>query len=78
MASVTSATPPPSGGGVLRFLTRTRGRGRLDLTDWLTYAYLILGIVLMFGPVLWVAASSLKTQAAKNNLPTPVARRMLW
>jgi alpha-1,4-digalacturonate transport system permease protein len=67
MASATST--PGGAGGVLAFLTRTRGRGRLDLTDWLSYAYLILGIVLMFGPVLWVAASSLKTQAAILEFP---------
>jgi len=35
------------------FLTRTRGRGRLDWTDWFTYLYLALGLFLMFGPVAW-------------------------
>jgi alpha-1,4-digalacturonate transport system permease protein len=54
---------------VLRFLTRTRGRGRLDFTDWLTFAYLILAVFLMFGPVLWVALSSFKTEAALQEYP---------
>jgi alpha-1,4-digalacturonate transport system permease protein len=54
---------------VLRFLTRTRGRGRLDFTDWLTFAYLILAVFLMFGPVLWIALSSFKTEAALQEYP---------
>jgi alpha-1,4-digalacturonate transport system permease protein len=51
------------------FLTRTRGRGRLDLTDWLTYGYLVLGILMMFGPVLWLLMSSFKTDAALEEYP---------
>ena len=33
---------------VAKMLTATRGRGRLDWTDWLSYGYLVLGLVLMF------------------------------
>jgi alpha-1,4-digalacturonate transport system permease protein len=55
--------------GVITFLTRTRGRHRLHWTDWLTYAYLLLGIVLMFGPVVWVVLSSFKTQAQLLEFP---------
>lgn len=54
---------------VFSFLTRTRGRGRLDLTDWLTFGYLALAVLLMFGPVLWVALSSFKTEAALQEYP---------
>jgi len=54
---------------VINFLTRRRGRDRFDLTDWLTWAYLILGTLLMFGPVLWVALSSFKTDAALAEYP---------
>lgn len=54
---------------MLKFLTRTRGRGRLDFTDWLTFAYLILAVFLMFGPVLWVGMSSFKTEAALQEYP---------
>ena len=50
-------------------LTATRGHGRLDWTDWLSYGYLLLGLVLMFGPVLWLVASSFKTAAALNEFP---------
>lgn len=54
---------------VLNFLTRTHGRGRLDAVDWLTFAYLALAVLLMFGPVLWVALSSFKTEAALQEYP---------
>lgn len=53
----------------LSFLTRTRGRGRFDLADWLTWAYLAIAVLLMFGPVLWVALSSFKTEAALQEYP---------
>ncbi|MBX3578791.1 MAG: carbohydrate ABC transporter permease [Rhizobiaceae bacterium] len=53
----------------LAFLTRTRGRGRFDLTDWLTWAYLLLAVFLMFGPILWIALSSFKTEAALQEYP---------
>lgn len=64
MASVSAARP-----GVVAFLTRTRGRGRLHWTDWLSYAYLLLGLFLMFAPVLWIAISSFKTQAQLYEFP---------
>jgi alpha-1,4-digalacturonate transport system permease protein len=32
------------------FLTRTRGRLRLDWTDWLSYLYLLVGLFTMFAP----------------------------
>src|SRR5436305_9508860 len=54
---------------VAAMLTGTRGRGRLDWTDWLTYGYLALGLVIMFGPVLWLVASSFKTAAALTEFP---------
>jgi ABC-type sugar transport system permease subunit len=50
-------------------LTATHGRGRLDWTDWVTYGYLCLGLLLMFGPVLWLVMSSFKTAAALNEFP---------
>jgi alpha-1,4-digalacturonate transport system permease protein len=54
---------------MLSMLTATRGRGKLDWTDGLSYAYLIIGLFLMFGPVLWLVASSFKTEAALNEFP---------
>jgi alpha-1,4-digalacturonate transport system permease protein len=48
------------------FLTATRGRSRPDWTDWVSYGYLLAGVVLMFGPVVWLVLSSFKTAAALN------------
>lgn len=41
----------------------------MHITDWLTYGFLLLGVVLMFGPALWLAASSLKTKSALQEFP---------
>jgi len=54
---------------MLAFVMRPRGRGRFDLTDWLTWGYLVIAVLLMFGPVLWVALSSFKTEAALQEYP---------
>ncbi|MCB2008926.1 MAG: carbohydrate ABC transporter permease, partial [Rhodoferax sp.] len=51
------------------FLTRTHGRGRMDWTDWLSYAYLALGLFTMFAPVLWLVMSSFKSEAAISQFP---------
>lgn len=56
-------------GKALSFLTRTRGIGRLHWTDWLTYGYLLLGVLLMFLPVLWLGLSSFKTDAELDRFP---------
>src|SRR6056297_1441874 len=58
---------------VAEFLTRTRGArdgsGRLHWTDWASYTYLMLGVVLMFGPVVWLVLSSFKTEADLQRYP---------
>src|SRR3954469_9370673 len=50
-------------------LTARRGRTRADWTAWVSYAYLALGLLVMFGPVLWLVLSSFKTAAALNEFP---------
>jgi alpha-1,4-digalacturonate transport system permease protein len=55
--------------GTLAFLGRTRGRRQLHWTDRLSYAYLVFGVLLMFGPVLWLAMSSFKTEAQLQEFP---------
>lgn len=52
-----------------RLLTATRGRDRLHWTDVFTYIYLALGVVLMFGPVIWLVLSSFKTPAGLVEFP---------
>ena len=54
---------------VIKALTRTRLKGKMSLTDWLSYGFLFLGVVLMFGPALWLGASSLKTKTALQDFP---------
>ena len=54
---------------VVKFLTRTHGRGKLDWTDWLSYAYLFVGLFTMFAPILWLVMSSLKTESAISQFP---------
>jgi alpha-1,4-digalacturonate transport system permease protein len=54
---------------MVSFLTRTRGIGRMDFTDWVTVFYLFAAVLLMFGPILWVTLSSFKTEAALQEYP---------
>jgi alpha-1,4-digalacturonate transport system permease protein len=54
---------------VRNFLIRKRGGNRLDITDVFTYTYLLLGVLIMFGPVVWVVLSSFKTQAQLIEFP---------
>jgi alpha-1,4-digalacturonate transport system permease protein len=54
---------------LLTFLTRTRGRGRMDWTDALSYLYLVIGLFTMFAPIVWLVMSSLKTESAIGQYP---------
>jgi alpha-1,4-digalacturonate transport system permease protein len=54
---------------VIEALTKTRGGKRLHWTDYAAYIYLAIGVVLMFGPVVWLALSSFKTQAGLLEFP---------
>ena len=47
------------------FLLRRRG----DWTDWACWAYLLLGTLVMFGPVAWLLLSSVKSPAALAQPP---------
>ena len=53
----------------LQFLTQTKGRNQLTTADMLTYVYLTIGTILMFGPVLWMVLSSFKTQVELDRNP---------
>ena len=54
---------------LVSFFTRTNGRGSLDLTDMLTYLYLGLGTIVMFGPVAWLILSSFKSESEVSAFP---------
>ena len=51
------------------FLARRRGGIRADWTDWVTYGYLMLGVVVMLAPVLWVVLSSFKSEINLTEFP---------
>jgi len=54
--------------GTLFKLRRGR-KGRVHVTDVLAYLYLAAGVIVMFGPVLWLVASSFKTPAGLLEFP---------
>ncbi len=56
-------------GKVTRFFTRTRGRKRLTWSDGISYGYLIFGVIIMFGPVIWLVFSSFKTPGEIAKFP---------
>lgn len=56
-------------GRAVTFLTRRRGGKGWHWTDAVTWAWLIGGLVIMFGPALWLVFSSFKTPAALAEFP---------
>ncbi len=52
-----------------RGLTSTREEGRLHWVDIATYVYLFMGVIIMFGPVLWLVSSSFKTPSELVKFP---------
>ena len=52
-----------------QFFFRRQGGKRLSLTDIITYAFLIIGTVIMFFPVLWMVMSSFKPLENLNQIP---------
>ncbi len=59
-------------GNILRFLTRRRGGDRWHWTDVVTWVWLIGGLIIMFGPAVWLAMSSFKTPAALSKFPPSI------
>lgn len=57
---------------VSEFLMKRSGGKTLNTSDILTYLYLTLGTLLMFGPVVWLVLSSFKTQAGLIEFPPPL------
>lgn len=51
------------------FLFRTKGSHKLHIIDILTYLYLGFGVIVMFGPVLWLVLSSFKTSGEIARFP---------
>jgi alpha-1,4-digalacturonate transport system permease protein len=52
------------------FFMRTRSKsGRWDWTDYASFGYLLLGVLVVFGPVIWLLLSSFKTEAEIQRFP---------
>lgn len=51
------------------YLTKKRGGKKVDFTDVISYVYLFLGVILMFGPILWLVLSSFKTSGEIAKFP---------
>ncbi|WP_262027876.1 carbohydrate ABC transporter permease [Microvirga sp. Mcv34] len=54
---------------IAHLVTARRNPKGWHWTDIAAYTYLVLGVVLMFGPVLWLVLSSFKTQASLLEFP---------
>lgn len=54
---------------ILDSLRLTKGRGKLDFTDIISYLYLGFGLIIMFGPILWLVLSSFKTSGEIVKFP---------
>ena len=55
---------------VIKFFTRTQGRKKLTLVDWVSYIFLFLGFLIIFLPVLWLVLNSIKSQFLLQKLDT--------
>ncbi len=59
---------------VIPFLTRTRGGAdradRFGVQDFLAYAYLVVGVLIILIPVLWTVLTSIKSERAVENFDT--------
>lgn len=54
------------------FLFRLRGGTGWHWTDIVTWAWLIAGVIIMFGPAVWLVLSSFKTPAALAEFPPSI------
>jgi alpha-1,4-digalacturonate transport system permease protein len=57
---------------VTRFVFRRKGGRGWHWTDVVTWAWLVGGLLLMFGPAVWLVGSSLKTPAALAEFPPTI------
>ncbi len=57
---------------ISQFLFKRSARMGMNTADALTYLYLSLGTILIFGPVIWLVFSSFKTQAGLVKYPPPL------
>jgi len=54
---------------ILETLRLTKGHKKLDFTDIISYVYLCLGLIILFGPIVWLVLSSFKTSGEIAKFP---------
>lgn len=59
-------------GAITRFIFRRRGGKSWHWTDIVTWVWLVGGVLLMFGPAVWLGFSSLKTPASLAEFPPTI------
>jgi alpha-1,4-digalacturonate transport system permease protein len=57
---------------VKTFFFKTQGKKSLSLVDWISYFYLLLGFLIIFLPVMWLAMNSIKSQFLLQKLDTNI------
>jgi len=57
---------------IIKIATKKRYKNKYHWTDYFSYFYLFLGVLLMFGPVVWLGLSSLKTLAGIQEYPPTI------
>lgn len=57
---------------LVRFVTRRRGGRGWHWTDVVTYGWLFAGLIIMFGPAVWLILSSFKSPAQLDEFPPTI------
>ena len=57
---------------LLKSIVKRRYINKMHWTDYFSYFYLCLGVLIMFGPVLWLGLSSFKSESAVMEYPPTV------
>ena len=53
-------------------VTQKKYKEKYHWTDYFSYFYLFLGVFLMFGPIIWLGLSSVKTNAGIQEYPPTI------
>ena len=57
---------------IKNIITQKKYKDKMHWTDYFSYFYLFLGVFLMFGPIIWLGLSSVKTNAGIQEYPPTI------
>ena len=57
---------------IKNIVTQKKYKNQIHWTDYFSYFYLFLGVFLMFGPIIWLGLSSVKTLAGIQEYPPTI------